>query len=137
MRTNKLFAVILVCMVAMIAGFTSCNQTVETQIFDLSFDQGDLKSGEVAAYQLLYEPIFIAEISKVAEKRENTNTFLINNSTEKKAKSDVKAAFELATVEAQKVADDAVISMKGMTVILKHSTVSKQTPKDFLTYTFK
>jgi len=59
------------------------------------------------------------------------------NATEKKAKADVKAAFDKAADEAQKLNDQSNISLKGLKVILEHSTASKQNKKEFCTYTFK
>ena len=44
------------------------------------------------------------------------------NATEKKAKADVKAAFDKAADEAQKLNDKSDISLKGLKVILEHST---------------
>ena len=127
----------LVAIVAMFA-FTSCGgNTVESQIFDLSFDKGDLGDGDVILYQTTYAPIFIREISKVAQPATEAGTTFMVDATEKKAKSDVKAAFDKAADEAQKLNDKSDVSLKGLKVILEHSTASNQNKKEFCTYTFK
>jgi hypothetical protein len=133
---KKIFFV-LVAFVAMFA-FTSCNNdTVESQIFDLSYEKGDLGDGDAALYETTYLPIFMAEIGKVAQPAtESGRTFMVN-ATEKKAKADVKAAFDKAASEAQKLNDQSDIKLTGLKVILEHSTASNQNKKEFATYTFK
>ena len=133
---KKIFFV-LVAFVAMFA-FTSCNNgTVEGQIFDLSYDKGDLGDGDAVLYETTYLPIFMAEIGKVAQPTtESGRTFMVN-ATEKKAKADVKAAFDKAASEAQKLNDQSDVKLTGLKVILEHSTASNQNKKEFATYTFK
>ena len=133
---KKIFFV-LVAFVAMFA-FTSCNNdTVEGQIFDLSYDKGDLGDGDAMLYETTYAPIFMEEIGKVAKPTtESGRTFMVN-ATEKKAKADVKAAFDKAADEAQKLTDKSEFKLTGLKVILEHSTASNQNKKEFATYTFK
>ena len=133
---KKIFFV-LVAFVAMFA-FTSCNNgTVESQIFDLSYVKGDLGDGDALLYETTYAPIFMEEIGKVARPTtESGRTFMVN-ATEKKAKADVKAAFDKAADEAQKLADERDVKLTGLKVILEHSTASNQNKKEFATYTFK
>ena len=45
-------------------GFTACNETVESQIFDLGYDASALESGDAMLYQLTYEQLFIDEIAR-------------------------------------------------------------------------
>lgn len=133
---KKIFFV-LVAFVAMFA-FTSCNNdTVEGQIFDLSYDKGDLGDGDALLYETTYAPIFMEEIGKVAKPAtESGRTFMVN-ATEKKAKADVKAAFDKAAADAQKLNDQRDVKLTGLKVILEHSTASNQNKKEFATYTFK
>ena len=133
---KKIFFV-LVAFVAMFA-FTSCNNgTVESQIFDLSYEKGDLGNGDALLYETTYAPIFMAEIGKVAQPTtESGRTFMVN-ATEKKAKADVKAAFDKAAADAQKLNDQSDVKLTGLKVILEHSTASNQNKKEFATYTFK
>ena len=99
---KKIFFV-LVAFVAMFA-FTSCNNdTVESQIFDLSYVKGDLGDGDALLYETTYAPIFMEEIGKVARPTtESGRTFMVN-ATEKKAKADVKAAFDKAALPLTKL----------------------------------
>lgn len=127
-----------VCLMIFGVGMTSCTntETLESQIFDLTYDDSNVEQGEITIYQLNYEPIFIQEISKVAKPTiEGGKTFMVNAS-EKKAKDDVKAAFDAAAKQAQSKAGDPS-SIKGLKVVLKYSTASNQKQVDFVNYTFK
>lgn len=119
-------------------GFTACNETVESQIFDLGYDASALESGDAMLYQLTYEQLFIDEISKVAKPvTESGKTFMIN-STETKAKTSMKAAFEAASIAAQALNDKAAIKLTGLKVTLKHSNSKNPgNPADFCEYVFK
>lgn len=128
-------SLLAVALIALAAGLTSCNK-VESQIFDLSYDAGDLGDGTAMAYELTYKPIFIAEIAKVAPPVSESGTTFMLNSTEKKAKADVKAAFEKASELAQKDAGEGSM-YKGLKVILQYSNGSNLNKVDFLEYTFK
>jgi uncharacterized lipoprotein YehR (DUF1307 family) len=135
----KKFAIRLlaVCVMALAAGLTSCKEEIETQIFDLSFDGTAVEQGDIMNYQANYEPIFILEIAKVApQPGEDTRTFMVNT-TENKAKTDVKKAFDDAAAKAQAKAGTPS-SLKGLKVILKYSTATKnaQNPVEFATFTF-
>ena len=133
---KKIFFV-LVAFVAMFA-FTSCNNgTVESKIFDLSYVKGDLGDGDALLYETTYAPIFMEEIGKVARPTtESGRTFMVN-ATETKANADVKAAFDKAASEPQKLNDQSDVKLTGLKVILEHSTASNQNKKEFATYTFK
>lgn len=133
---KKILFALMAC-VAMF-GFTACNETVESQIFDLGYDASALESGDAMLYQLTYEQLFIDEISKVAKPvTESGKTFMIN-STETKAKAEVKAAFETASIAAQALNDKADIKLKGLKVTLKHSNSKNSgNPADFCEYVFK
>jgi len=133
---KKILFALMAC-VAMFA-FTACNETVESQIFDLGYDASALESGDAMLYQLTYEQLFINELSKVAKPvTEGGKTFMIN-STETKAKAEMKAAFEAASIAAQTLNDKAAIKLTGLKVTLKHSnSKNPQNPSEFCEYTFK
>lgn len=133
---KKILFALMAC-VAMF-GFTACNETVESQIFDLGYDASALESGDAVLYQLTYEQLFIDEISKVAKPvTESGKTFMIN-STETKAKAEVKAAFEAASIAAQKLNDASPVKLTGLKVTLKHSNSKNSgNPADFCEYIFK
>ena len=136
MRKNIFISLATVCLLALTLCFTSCNESVESQIFDLSFDDSAVEQGEIMIYQLTYEPIFIEELGKVAAPvTVGSRTFMVNT-TEKKAKADVKAAFDTAAKKAQDKAGEPS-SIKGMKVILQYSNGSHPQPVDFTDYTFK
>ena len=134
---KKIVFAIVACVALL--GFTACNNDpVESQIFDLSFDGSKVEEGEIMAYQLTIEPIFIEAINKVAPQASPTSKTFMVNSTEKKAKADVEAAFRSAAAQAQKVSDDATIRATGIKTILKHSnSKNPSSPKVFIEYTFK
>jgi len=133
---KKILFALMAC-VAMFA-FTACNETVESQIFDLGYDASALESGDAMLYQLTYEQLFINELSKVAKPvTEGGKTFMIN-STETKAKAEMKAAFETASIAAQALNDKAAIKLTGLKVTLKHSnSKNPQNPSEFCEYIFK
>lgn len=132
---KKLFFALMAC-VAMLA-FTSCNEKVESQIFDLGYEVGDLGAGTAQLYESTYKPMIIEALSKVAQPvTESETTFMINNSTPAAAKQVMKGAFDNGTAAAQKLAGDESL-LKGLKVTLKHSTASTHQPVDFLEYTFK
>lgn len=133
---KKILFALMAC-VAMF-GFTACNETVESQIFDLGYDASKLESGDAMVYQQIYEPLFINELSKVAKPvTEGGKTFMIN-STETKAKAEMKAAFEAASISAQTLNDKADIKLTGLKVTLKHSnSKNPQNPSEFCEYIFK
>ena len=60
------------------------------------------------------------------------------NSTETKAKTSMKAAFEAASIAAQALNDKAAIKLTGLKVTLKHSNSKNPgNPADFCEYVFK
>lgn len=133
---KKIFmSLMAVAMIAIAAGMSSCSEKVESQIFDLGYEVGNLGSGTATAFELNYKPIFIEEISKVAPEVRDC-TFMLNNSSEKKAKADVKVAFDAAVVKAQERAGQKSI-IEGVKVHLKYSNATNHNPVDFLEYTFK
>jgi len=125
-----------IMVMALAAGFTSCNEKVESQIFDLSYDAGDLGNGTAMSYEQNYKPIIIAALSKVAKPVTEGGTTFMLNTTQGAAQKVMKEAFENGTSAAQKAAGEPSI-FQGLKVILKYSTTSNQTPVDFLEYTFK
>lgn len=132
---KKLFFALMAC-VAMFA-FTACNESVESQIFDLSFDASATATGNAMLYQMTYEPIIIDALSKVAQPvTEGSKTFMLN-STPTAAKKLVKEAFDGATAAAQKAAGDAPSSIEGIKVMLHYSSGSNQQKVLFAEYTFK
>ena len=126
-----------VAVMALAAGLTSCNEQVESQIFDLTFDGEAVQQGDRMNYQVNYEPIFIEEIGKVAAlAAPDAKTFMVST-TENKAKADVQKALDAAAEKAQAKAGTPS-SLKGLKVILMYSTVkTAQNPAEFATYTFK
>lgn len=134
---KKLFFALVAC-VAML-GLTSCSETIESQIFELTYDAGSFESGDIMYYQTKYMPIFDKEIVKVAPRvGEDGYTYMINGKSEKKAKTDVNAAFNEAVKQVEEqYAKDNIISLEGFKVIVKHSTPTKQNKVEWLTYTFK
>ena len=134
---KKLFFALVAC-VAML-GLTSCSETIESQIFELTYDAGSFESVEIMYYQTAYMPIFDKEIVKVAPRvGEDGYTYMINGKSEKKAKTDVNAAFNEAIKQVEEqYAKDNIISLEGFKVIVKHSTPTKQDKAEWLTYTFK
>jgi len=132
---KKIFmSMMAVAMIAIAAGMSSCSEKVESQIFDLGYVVGNLGSGTATAFELYYKPIFIDEISKVAPEVADC-TFMLNSS-EKKAKADVKVAFDAAVAKAQEQAGQKSI-IEGVKVHLKYSNATNHNPVDFLEYTFK
>ena len=131
---------ILFALIACVAmfGFTACNETVESQIFDLGYDASKLESGDAMLYQVTYEQLFIDELSKVTKPvTESGKTFMIN-STETKAKAEMKVAFDAASVAAQKLNDASPVKLTGLKVTLKHSNSKNSgNPSDFCEYVFK
>jgi hypothetical protein len=134
---KKLFFALVAC-VAML-GLTSCSETIESQIFELTYDAGSFESGDIMYYQTKYMPIFDKEIVKVAPRvGEDGYMYMINGTSEKKAKADVQAAFNEAIKQVEEqYAKDNIISLEGFKVIVKHSTPTKREKVDFVTYTFK
>ena len=131
---------ILFALIACVAmfGFTACNEPVESQIFDLGYDASKVESGDTMLYQLTYEQLFITELSKVVQPAsEGSKTFILN-STETKAKAEMKAAFNVASAAAQALNDKADVKLTGLKVTLKHSnSKNPQNPSDFCEYVFK
>lgn len=135
---KKIFmSLMAIAVMVLAASLTSCKEEVESQIFDLTFDGEAVQQGDRMIYQNTYEPIFIEEIDKVAKQAApDSRTFMVNTS-EDKAKADVKKAFDAAAEKAQAKAGKPS-TLKGLKVILKYSTVkTAQNPAEFATYTFK
>ena len=136
---KKIFmSLMAICVMALAAGFCACeHEKTETQIFDLGFNSDAVEPGEAMVYQNVYEPIIIEALKSIAiQPSEEGKTFMINNSTEKKAKAAAKAAFDSATAAAQKAAGTPS-AIKGLKVTLKYSNTSNPNPVDYLEYTFK
>ena len=134
---KKLFFALVAC-VAML-GLTSCSETIESQIFELTYDAGSFESGDIMYYQTKYMPIYDKEIVKVAPRvGEDGYMYMINGTSEKKAKTAVQTAFNEAIKQVEeKYAKNNSISLEGFKVIVKHSTPTKQNKVEWLTYTFK
>jgi len=135
MKKALFLSIMAVCLMALTAGFSSCNQVVISQIFDLSFEANGVGDGSVIYYQEAIEPFIYAELAKVVEPA-GGKTFIINT-TEKKAKDDMKAAFNIGTQKAQEAASGSIISVAGVKAVLKYSNGNNNTPVEFVSYTFK
>lgn len=133
---KKLLFALVAC-VAMF-GLTSCGETIESQIFDLTYDASGFESGDIMHYQSTYQPYFDLEITKVAPHVGSDGyTYMINGSSEKKAKADVQGAFNAAIKQVEAAAAEDNIKLTGFKVIVQHSTPTKREKVNWLTYTFK
>lgn len=133
---KKIIFALMAC-VAMFS-FTACSESVESQMFDLTYDKGDFESGDVMVYQRELQPIFAAELAKVAQQPTETGYTYMINGTEKKAKADIKAAFDKASVAAQEKANTMNLKWTGFKTVVKYSNVSNQRePVEWINYVFK
>ena len=130
---KKILLALFAC-VAML-GFNSCSESVESQIFDLTYDVSAVEQGEIMIYQQTYQQIFAAEIAKVAKPATETGYTYMINSSEKNAKATVENAFNKAIAEVEKLY--VAGSLKGLKVIVNYSNASNQKAVAWLTYTFK
>ena len=133
---KKIFFALMACVA--LFGLSACSDSVESQIFDLTYDKADFESGDVMFYQNEIQPVFAAELAKVAKQPTETGYTYMINGTENKAKADIKAAFEKASVTAQERTVTLSHKPTGFRAVINYSNVSSQKqPVEWISYTFK
>lgn len=134
---KKVFmSLMAVLVIALAAGLSSCSEKVESQIFDLGYDAGDLGDGTAMLYERTYKPIIIQALSKVAQPVTESGTTFMINTTPTPAKKAMQEAFEQGTAAAQKTAGDESL-LKGLKVTLEYSSGSNPQKVMLSEYIFK